>query len=160
MQNTNRKFLDTLVSRTKIYLALIFILLAIICIQNPRLIIVSICVYLLILGYTYYINQKRKSEISETLQDLTLTVDSAAKTSLINSPFPLIVVENDGNIIWKSSRFVSEFANIDINTYVTDINLDIKDIVKKSREKTNKEDIIRQVDIGDKTYKDVYKRQI
>ena len=85
MQNTNRKFLDTLVSRTKIYLALIFILLAIICIQNPRLIIVSICVYLLILGYTYYINQKRKSEISETLQDLTLTVDSAAKTSLINS---------------------------------------------------------------------------
>ena len=153
MQNTNRKFLDTLVSRTKIYLALIFILLAIICIQNPRLIIVSICVYLLILGYTYYINQKRKSEISETLQDLTLTVDSAAKTSLINSPFPLIVVENDGNIIWKSSRFVSEFANIDINTYVTDINLDIKDIVKKSREKTNKEDIIRQVDIRDKTYK-------
>ena len=153
MQNTNRKFLDTLVSRTKIYLALIFILLAIICIQNPRLIIVSICVYLLILGYTYYINQKRKSEISETLQDLTLTVDSAAKTSLINSPFPLIIVENDGNIIWKSSRFVSEFANIDINTYVTDINLDIKDIVKKSREKTNKEDIIRQVDIGDKTYK-------
>ena len=153
MQNTNRKFLDTLVSRTKIYLALIFILLAIICIQNPKLIIVSICVYLLILGYTYYINQKRKSEISETLQDLTLTVDSAAKTSLINSPFPLIIVENDGNIIWKSSRFVSEFANIDINTYVTDINLDIKDMVQKSREKTNKEDIIRQVDIGDKTYK-------
>ena len=153
MQNTNRKFLDTLVSRTKIYLALIFVLLAIICIQNPRLIIVSICVYLLILGYTYYINQKRKSEISETLQDLTLTVDSAAKTSLINSPFPLIIVENDGNIIWKSSKFVSEFANIDINTYVTDINLDIRDIVKKSREKTNKEDIIRQVDIGDKTYK-------
>ena len=70
---------------------------------------------------------KRKSEISETLQDLTLTVDSAAKTSLINSPFPLIIVENDGNIIWKSSRFVSEFANIDINTYVTDINLDPKE---------------------------------
>ena len=153
MQNTNRKFLDTLVSRTKIYLALIFVLLAIISIQNPRLIIVSICVYLLILGYTYYINQKRKSEISETLQDLTLTVDSVAKTSLINSPFPLIIVENDGNIIWKSSKFVSEFANIDINTYVTDINLDIKDMVQKSREKTNKEDIIRQVVIGDKTYK-------
>ena len=143
MQNTNRKFLDTLVSRTKIYLALIFVLLAIICIQNPRLIIVSICVYLLILGYTYYINQKRKSEISETLQDLTLTVDSVAKTSLINSPFPLIIVENDRNIIWKSSKFVSEFANIDINTYVTDINLDIKDMVQKSREKTNKESIKR-----------------
>ena len=116
MQNTNRKFLDTLVSRTKIYLALILILLITICIQNIKLILPSILVYTIILGYTYYANQKRKSEISETLQDLTLTVDSAAKTSLINSPFPLIIVENDGTVIWKSSKFVSEFANIDINT--------------------------------------------
>ena len=153
MQNTNRKFLDTLVSRTKIYLALILILLITICIQNIKLILPSILVYTIILGYTYYANQKRKSEISETLQDLTLTVDSAAKTSLINSPFPLIIVENDGTVIWKSSKFVSEFANIDINTYITDVNLDIKEEIRNSKEKTNKEDIIRKLEIGEKSYK-------
>ena len=153
MQNSNRKVLDTITSKTKIYLALILILLVIICIQNPKLILISIFGYIILLAYTYYVNQKRKSEISETLQDLTLTVDTAAKTSLINSPFPLIILENDGNIIWKSSKFSKEFANIDINSYIDDISIDIKNIVNKNKEKTNKEDIIKQIEIGSKIYK-------
>ena len=153
MQNSNRKVLDTITSKTKIYLALILILLVIICIQNPKLILISIFGYIILLAYTYYVNQKRKSEVSETLQDLTLTVDTAAKTSLINSPFPLIILENDGNIIWKSSKFSREFANVDINSYIDDISIDIKNIVNKSKEKTNKKDIIKQVEIGNKIYK-------
>ena len=75
MQNNNRKMLENLVSRTKIYLAIILILLIILSIQNIKYIIPSIIVYTAIVGYTYYANRKRKSEISETLQDLTLTVD-------------------------------------------------------------------------------------
>ena len=107
MQNNNRKVFETLVSRTKIYLAIIFILLIIISVENRKMIIPAIIIYVIVVGYTYYANKKRKSEISETLQDLTLTVDSAAKTSLINSPFPLIILETDGNIIWRSSKFIT-----------------------------------------------------
>ena len=125
MQNNNRKVFETLVSRTKIYLAIIFILLIIISVENRKMIIPAIIIYVIVVGYTYYANKKRKSEISETLQDLTLTVDSAAKTSLINSPFPLIILETDGNIIWRSSKFITEFANIDINTYMNDLIIDI-----------------------------------
>ena len=153
MQNTNRKVLDTITSRTKIYLALILILLIIVCWQNQEITIYAIIGYILLLAYAYYTNQKRKSELSETLQDLTLTVDTAAKTSLINSPFPLIIMENDGTIIWKSSKFTTEFANIDINTYIDDISLDIKDIIQKDTEKSNKKDIIKQLKIGEKDYK-------
>ena len=80
------------------------------------MILPSIGIFVLIVLYSYYTNNKRRSEISETLQDLTLTVDSAAKTSLINSPFPLVILEADGNIVWRSSKFTSEFANVDINT--------------------------------------------
>ena len=88
MQSNNKKFLDNLVSRTKIYLILIFALLCIISLQDKRWIVPCIVLFVSIILYTYFANNKRKSEISETLQDLTLTVDSAAKTSLINSPFP------------------------------------------------------------------------
>ena len=123
MQNNSKKVLETLVSRTKIYLAIIFILLVIINTQNIKWMIPSILLYAIIIWYAYYTNQKRKSEISETLQDLTLTVDTAAKTSLINSPFPLIILETDGSIIWRSSKFISEFANIDINTYLNDLSI-------------------------------------
>ena len=94
MSGNNRKLFDNLVSRTKIYLVIIFILLVTVSILKTNLIMPSLIVYILILGYTYLANNKRKSEISEQLQDLTLTVDSAAKTSLINAPFPLIIIEN------------------------------------------------------------------
>ena len=121
MQNNNRRFFDSLLTRTKIYLVLIFILLIIICILNQYLIVPSIIVFLSTLGYTYWANNKRKNEISEHLQDLTLNVNATAKNSLIHSPFPLIIVETDGNIIWRSTKFVSEFANIDIESYISEI---------------------------------------
>ena len=152
MQSNNRKVFETLVSRTKIYLAIILVLLIVICIENVSMIIPSALVYVLVVGYTYYANKKRKSEISETLQDLTLTVDTAAKTSLINSPFPLIILETDGNVIWRSTKFTTEFANIDINTYMSDLILDIKDEIEKNKQKGNK-DIIKEMKIGNKVYK-------
>lgn len=152
MQKTSRKVLDTLVSRTKIYLAIIFVLLVYISIKSTYMIIPCICIFTFIVIYSYYTNNKRKSEISETLQDLSITVDSAAKTSLINAPFPLVILETDGNVVWKSSKFASEFANIDINTYIKELSVDIKAEIQK-REKTNNQDILRQIEINNKTYR-------
>ena len=152
MQNNNRKVFETFISRTKIYLAIILVLLIIMCVENNKLIIPSIIVYLAIVGYTYYANRKRKSEISETLQDLTLTVDSAAKTSLINSPFPLIIMETDGNIIWKSSKFNSEFMDVDINSYMNDLSIELRSDIESREDKKNR-DIVRQITIGNRIYK-------
>ena len=156
MQTSNKKIFDNLVSRTKIYLVIILILLLGICWQNKMLIIPSIIIYALILGYTYFANNKRKSEISETLQDLTLTVDSAAKTSLINSPFPLIILETDGNVVWKSSRFATEFEDIDINTFVNDLVYDLKEEIKNKKDKTDKS-ILRNIQVNKRQYRMVGK---
>ena len=152
MSGNNRKLFDSLVSRTKIYLVIIFVLLILLSYIKPIMIIPSIIIYVLILIYTYFANNKRKSEISEQLQDLTLTVDSAAKTSLINAPFPLIILETDGNIVWKSSKFITEFANIDINTYISDLIIDIKDDIEKTDNPKNKS-IVKKIEIGNKKYK-------
>ena len=150
-ENNSRKVFDSLVSRTKIYLIIILILFILISVFKPILIIPSIILYIVILCYTYFANNKRKSEISEQLQDLTLTVDSAAKSSLINSPFPLVILETNGNIVWKSSKFVTEFVDIDMNNYINDLIIDIKDEIEKSDNKKRKS-VIRQIQIGKKTY--------
>ena len=150
-ENNSRKVFDSLVSRTKIYLVIILILFILISVFRPILIIPSIILYISILCYTYFANNKRKSEISEQLQDLTLTVDSAAKSSLINSPFPLVILETNGNIVWKSSKFVTEFADIDMENYIDDLIIDIKDEIEKSDNKKRKS-VIRQIQIGKKTY--------
>ena len=156
MQNSNRKFFETLISKTKIYLVIILILLIILSVQNHIMIIPSIILFASVVVYSYYTNNRRKSEISETLQDLTLTVDSAAKTSLINSPFPLVIIETDGNIIWKSSKFNIEFMNIDINSYLNDLVIDIKTEIE-SRENKKERTIVRHIELNNKYYEIVGK---
>ena len=152
MQTSNKKIFDNLVSRTKIYLVIILILLLIMCWQNHSFILPALIIYALIIGYTYFANNKRKSEISETLQDLTLTVDTAAKTSLINSPFPLIILETDGNVVWKSVKFASEFEDVDMNTLIDDLVLELKEEIKNKKEKNDKS-ISKRVKINNRIYK-------
>ena len=69
----NSKFrLEKLVSRIKIYLMIIAILLIILCVMDKRAIIPSIIAYILIVLYTIWANNKRKTEISEHINELTL----------------------------------------------------------------------------------------
>ena len=151
MQN-NKKFFDKLVSRTKIYLSIILILLIAICVQDYRFIIPSVVVYILIVIYALFTDKKRKDQISETIEDLTVTVDYAAKTSLINSPLPLVILDTSGKIVWRSSKFVSEFANVDINSYLRDILYDMNYEIEKKKDK-NEKSIETQVQIGNNIYK-------
>ena len=153
MQNTNRKIFDKLISKTKIYLAIIFILLVIVCIENISMITPSILIFIAVISYSYYANNRRKSEISETLQDLTLSVDTAAKSSLINSPFPLVILESNGNIIWKSSKFITEFKDFDINNYINNLIVDIKaDIEETEKDEAKEKQISKHVEINNKNY--------
>lgn len=150
MLNNNR-FLEKITSRTKIYLAIIAFLIIIICINRPKLIIPGILLFVLIIIYSYWTNSKRNAELSRQIQNLTMTMDGTAKKSLINSPFPLIIIETTGNIIWKSSKFVYEFANIDINNYLIDILEEIKEDIKAEQDKKQKT-IVKKVQIGNKVY--------
>ena len=117
----NKINFDRIISRTKIYLIIIAVILLILCIIQPLAIIPSIIAFVLIVIYTIWTNQKRKAEISEHINELTLNIDKAAQSTIINSPFPLVVLETNGNIIWKSSKFIKEFANVDIGNYLNDI---------------------------------------
>ena len=117
----NDKNFANLISRTKIYLAIIAILLIILCIKDTTFIVPSIVIYALIVMYSLWTNNKRIDEISKHIQDVTVNVDSTIKTSLVNSPFALIIMETDGSVIWKSSKFVSEFANTDINNVIKNL---------------------------------------
>lgn len=150
MLNNNR-FLEKITSRTKIYLAIIAFLLIIICINKPVFIVPGIFLFILIIIYSYWTNSKRNAELSRQIQNLTMTMDGTAKKSLINSPFPLIIIETTGNIIWKSSKFVYEFANIDINNYLIDILEEIKEDIEAQQDKKQKT-ITKKVQIGNKIY--------
>lgn len=148
----NKMNLDELISRTKVYLIIIAIILIVLSIIEPKAIIPSIIFYALVLLYSVWSSKKRKAEITKHIDELTLNVDKAAQSTIINSPFPLVVVETSGNIIWKSSNFIKTFANIDIGTYLSDI-------IKELKQKIDKDNndkvpaIYESMKIGEKTYK-------
>ena len=144
--------LDKLISRTKIYLVVIAIILVILCVVEPKAIIPSILAYIAIFVYTIWSNNKRKTEISEHINELTVSVDRAAQSTIINSPFPLVVLETNGNIIWKSSNFIKEFANIDTGTTLTDVIKELKLKIENSQN-TNNISISESMKIGEKNYK-------
>lgn len=154
-KNNNIKVFDKLVSKTKVYLVIIAILLIAICFYEHRFIMPALLIFTLIVMYAYWTNNKRKVELSDHIKDVSMAVDNAAKNTLVNSPFPLIVIETDGNVIWKSSKFIREFANIDISTYLTNIIREIKLEIENSSEENKKElkELIKkQIEIGSKTY--------
>ncbi|MCI9016553.1 MAG: phosphoesterase [Clostridia bacterium] len=158
MQTKNKNTFELLNSKTKIYLTIIAILLIIICYYQIILIIPAIIFFTMICSYAIWSNNKRKAELSEHIQELTINVDSAAKNTLINSPFPLVIMETDGNIIWKSSKFVSEFENIQIqkelNELIEEIKIDIEQTVAdKNKNKTKDRNIQKERVIDKKTYK-------
>lgn len=147
----NKINFDRIISRTKIYLIIIAVILLILCIIQPLAIIPSIIAFVLIVIYTIWTNQKRKAEISEHINELTLDIDKAAQSTIINSPFPLVVLETNGNIIWKSSKFIKEFANVDIGNYLNDIIKELK--IKLEKPEENNTSVSERMKIGEKTYK-------
>ena len=151
MPNGNNMWAETFVSRQKIYLVIISLLLVLVCILKPGLIPIAIIIFALIIGYSVWSNRRRKAELSEQLQDLTLNVNTTAKTTLINSPFPLVMVETDGNMIWKSEKFVNEFIDIDIDNVLTDILKEVKENVDNSENK-DKGSVSTDVQINNKHY--------
>lgn len=152
--NTKKTF-ETILTKTKIYLVIIAVVLIILCIQNINFIIPSIVAYGLLLIYTFWTDNKNKNELDKHIQELTFNVDTIAKNTLINAPFPLVILDESSNISWKSVSFVNEFGNIDIKNILTDIVKTLPIEVENSEEaESKKENIItKQVKIGKKDYK-------
>ena len=148
--NHNKKVLQKIVSKTKIYLAIIALLLIIICIYNQWFIIPSTIIYIMLLIYAYLTNNKRQEELTEHIKNLTFSLDKVAKIALVNSPFPLVIAETNGNLIFKNTKFNQEFINIDINNYLTKILNEVKLEIKNN---DKKEKINDEIQIGKKTYK-------
>lgn len=152
MPNKNRKVIENIISKTKIYIVIIAVLMIALAIYDIKTIIPSFIMFIIILWYSIIVDKKRKAEISKHIHELIVDVDSTAKSTLINSPFPLVIMETDGNIIWKSSKFVDEFYEIDINNYLDEIIKEVKQEIENS-EKTKGRQILKHMKIGKRTYK-------
>ncbi len=149
MPTNNERSLKKITIRYGVYLGVILALMVLLCAYNKKLIIPSILVYAGLVIYSIVSNSKRKSEIVNHIREVTTDVNTATKKNLINSPIPLVIAETDGNIIWKSEKFVEIFQEVNIASYLTPLLKEIKLDIEKNGE--NKE-ITKQFTIGKSIY--------
>lgn len=150
MPNSNNKILDSLNSKNLIYIFVIAILCISLCVYDLSWIIPSIIIFGLTVTYAIWSSGKKKTEIENHIQDITSDVTTASKGNLVNTPIPLVLIETDGNIVWRSRKFVEEFQNIDIATNLNPIIKEIKLDIEKNDESI---EIMKQFNIDKKVYK-------
>ncbi len=148
--SNDKKTIEKLTSRVKIYLVIIALLFILICTYDTTWIIPSILFYILILAYTIWSNTKKKSEIETHIEEVAWGMNSTVRNTLNKSSIPLLVIETDGDVIYKSPKFNKEFKNIDVITYVESI---IKEIKLEIENNTDKKEFSKQITIENKVYK-------
>ncbi len=149
MPNTNGKILEKLIARNLVFNIIIGVLCILLCVYDLRWLIPSIILFIGVLIYSVWISGKKRLEIVNHIQEVASDMNSGAKGNLINSPIPLILMETDGRIIWRSRKFVEEFQNTDMSTYLTPM---IKEI-KLDLEKNNNIEISKQFNLDKKIYR-------
>ena len=149
MPNTNGKILDKLIGKNLIYILIVALLSIVLCVYDLRWIIPSIFIFTSIIVYSVWISDKKRAEIVNHIQEVTSDVESATKGNLINSPIPMILMETDGRIIWRSRKFVEEFQNTDMSTYLNPM---VKEI-KMDLERNNTSEFTKQFNVDKKVYR-------
>ena len=149
MLNTNGKILDKLIGKNLIYILIVALLSIVLCVYDLRWIIPSIFIFTSIIVYSVWISDKKRAEIVNHIQEVTSDVESATKGNLINSPIPMILMETDGRIIWRSRKFVEEFQNTDMSTYLNPM---VKEI-KMDLERNNTSEFTKQFNVDKKVYR-------
>lgn len=149
MSGSNEKLIDKLTWKNYGYIILIAILCIILCTYDLAWVIPSIIIMVIIILYSFWDNTKKKFTILNHIEEMNSDVDSVTKSNLINSPLPMILMGTEGDIIWKSKKFVTEFQNIDMRSYLSQM---IKEI-KLDLEKDSTKEISKQINIDKKIYK-------
>ena len=145
----NLKRFSNLIPDTNVFLIIITICVIIIAVYNSILGIIG----LLLLAYLVYYNLKsanrKKEELKLYIENLSEDVDTATKGAILNLPFPLVILDQEGRINWYNSMFAFVFhgeylLDQKLNEYVAGV--DVRRVLK------NGNDEFSNINIKDRFY--------
>ena len=91
----------------KLYTVIMMLFAAAALLVNWKLAVAEAAVTLLVHSYFQRNEQKRRQKIIQYIDSVTDSVDTASKSTLINSPLPTLVFRPDtGEVIWSNENFL------------------------------------------------------
>ena len=144
-------FLDKFQSKDTVYIAIIILLILIIVWINPRALLIGACFLVFTIIYSYLVRKIKRNEVEKYIANLTFDIDSVTKDTLLNFQMPLVIVQTDGEILWKNSNFKQLFPEENVSKELLDIIKEFKEIKNNTNEKT----LYTQTKINERIY-DIY----
>lgn len=134
----NGKFRNLLIPDTKIYLWIIAILVGIIFFYNIQIAIIGALLLVYLISYNWRIIREKKVQFTEYVENLSMNIDVATQKTLLDLPFPLVILEEDGTIMWYNPQFCDiceqgELLGENIKSIYKD--MDIKHILEEDSPK-------------------------
>ena len=103
----NKKLSRLLEPNLKLYFLCMVLFCCAAAVVSPLLALAEAAVIVALYAYFTKANQKRRQGILQYIDSLTGSVDTASKSTLINSPLPIMVFRPDtGEVIWSTENFL------------------------------------------------------
>ena len=103
----NKKLSRLLEPNLKLYFLCMLLFSAATCAASPLLGLAEICVTVGLYVYFTKSSSSRRQGILQYIDSVTVSVDTASKSTLINSPLPIMVFRPDtGEVIWSNEDFL------------------------------------------------------
>ncbi|AWI07469.1 DHH family phosphoesterase [Clostridium drakei] len=141
------------INGNKVYMIIIAILISVIIVYGHFYIgVVSIGFYMILVLYNMKNTKVRQTEWKKFIENFSSQLDNATRNTLVKMPFPLIMIDKKGEILWYNQKYSYIIKNEDIlgksiNGVIKEINL--RQILD------GKKNIIKNVKLKEKYY-DIY----
>ena len=144
-----KKFLPS----TNIYIVFTIILILILALKRQFIIAgISLIFFIIAIICYKYDTKNKEKQWQNFLEDFSNRLDVATQNTLVNLPFPMIILDNDGKITWYNSKFT---AIVDNNNFLGKSITDILKDWKPSEIIKNKNILYKYVNLNDEVY-DIY----
>lgn len=150
--NNNNKY-DYFITSNMVYMVIIAALITVLFLYNlivPG--VISITFYALLVIYNIRSTREKRVEWKKFIEDFSTQLDSATRNTLVRSPFPLIITDKNGVLLWYNQRF-SLIINKE-NVIGKNISEVINDLNPKHLYDSNKK-VFNNIKLQDK-YFDIY----
>lgn len=147
--NEYNRVLKVLMPNTKIYLFIIAVFTSIMFFYEPLIGFIGLIVLGVLIYYNLMNIKTRKNEWTKYIENLSTNLGLATKNAVLNLPLPLIICEEDGNILWYNNSFGDLFQGGDfLSKSIANLvkGIDIDKILKKHVEKLD------EVYVGDRVF--------
>lgn len=132
-----RKILKSTLINKFYYLWVIFLFSSVTFLFDTKLALFEMAVFFVLLVVYIISGFLRRNQLLDYFEELTLTMDTASKESLMNFPLPVVVLKKEGDISWYNELFLNLISDsethydIGFETPITDYipDIDVKNII-------------------------------